>query len=93
MDHSEQKQLVLLSAHDQTIMAALSYLRIRDWPYPQLGATLVFELRRLDDGEFVIQVGQSHSPRRNLPQLPVNHTFTIGRRRVCHPGGPITLPP
>lgn len=45
---AERKQMVLLSGHDQTLMAVLSYLRITNWPYPQLGATLIFELRSID---------------------------------------------
>mmetsp|Transcript_3468 Transcript_3468/g.6492 ORF Transcript_3468/g.6492 Transcript_3468/m.6492 type:complete len:771 (+) Transcript_3468:250-2562(+) len=64
-DASEAKQLVLLSAHDQTIMAVLSYLRIRDWPYPQLGATVMFELRKLE-GKYIVQIKYNDDPKRRL---------------------------
>eukprot|EP00976_Prorocentrum_cordatum_P066067 1178164-Prorocentrum_minimum.AAC.4 len=64
-------------------MAALSYLRIRDWPYPQLGATLLFELRQLADGEFVIQASALRPTR---PRAPA-----VGHRGLIAPTASVSI--
>lgn len=38
-------EFILLSGHDNTIMALLSHLGIRDWPIPQFASYIAFELR------------------------------------------------
>jgi hypothetical protein len=62
---AERKQMVLLSGHDQTLMAVLSYLRVKGWPYPQLGATLIFELRSIG-GDYFVAIKYNHDPERRL---------------------------